>query len=62
MSLYFILLILLGYISGITAKIVTHNYTYVLVVYIFNLVMVAANLVTYFRNRTLDKKLEAESH
>ena len=59
MSLQFILLILLGYVAGITAKLLNGNYTYVLVVYLFNLVMVSANLVTYFRNRALDKKSAA---
>lgn len=58
MSLYFILLILLGYVAGISAKLINRNYTYVLAVYLFNLVMVSANLVTYFRNRALDKRAE----
>ncbi len=54
MSLYFILLIILGYIAGIAAKICAHNYSYVLVVYLINLAMVSMNLVVYFRNRRLD--------
>ena len=37
MSLPFILLIIFGYICGITAKLISHNITYVLAVYIFNL-------------------------
>ena len=56
MSLGFILLIISGYIAGICAKIVSHNYSYVLAVYIFNLLAVSANLVIYFINRSYDCK------
>ncbi|MEI3089175.1 MAG: hypothetical protein V8T01_04115 [Oscillospiraceae bacterium] len=44
MSLPFILLIIFGYICGITAKLISHNITYVLAVYIFNLLAVSTNL------------------
>lgn len=44
MSLPFILLIIFGYVAGITAKLVTHQINYVLVVYLFNLVIVLMNL------------------
>ena len=54
MSLPFILLIITGYIAGITAKIYSHNYSYVLVIYIINLIFVSANLVVYFINRNYD--------
>lgn len=55
-SLGFILLILTGYIAGIAAKIYTHRINYVLLVYLFNLLAVGANLVVYFINRQYDKK------
>ena len=55
-SLLFILLIIIGYVAGITAKIVTGQTNYVLVAYILNLAIVLLNLVIYFRNLTLDKK------
>ena len=55
MSLPFILLIIFGYIAGITAKICSRNYSYVLVIYVLNLVFVMANLVVYFINRHSDK-------
>ncbi|MBR0412392.1 MAG: hypothetical protein IJI47_02320 [Eubacterium sp.] len=58
-SLKFLLLITFGYICGIAAKLVAHNYTYVLAVYILNLVVVAANVAVYFVNRNLDRKREA---
>ena len=58
MSLPFILLIIFGYIAGICAKIYSHNVNYVLVVYVLNLLIVAANVVIYFVNRSYDKKRE----
>jgi len=56
MSLGFIVLIMCGYIAGISAKIFNHNYSYVLAVYIFNLLAVSANLVVYFINRSYDHR------
>lgn len=58
MSLPFILLIITGYIAGITAKICSHNYTYVFAIYILNLIFVSANLVVYFINRNYDRRAE----
>ncbi len=55
-SLFFIVLITLGYIAGIAAKLVSGQITYVLAVYVFNLVMVLGNLLVYFRNRRLDRQ------
>lgn len=55
-SLPFILLIITGYIAGITAKIVGGQTNYVLVAYIINLAIVLMNLAVYFRNSSLDKK------
>ena len=55
MSLYFILLIMLGYIAGIAAKIVSGQINYVLIVYFLNLFVVSLNLVVYFINRKYDK-------
>lgn len=59
-SLPFILLIITGYIAGISAKLVAGQINYVLVVYIINLIIVSLNLVVYFRNVSLDKKREQE--
>ena len=55
-SLPFILLIITGYLAGITAKIVNGQLNYVFIVYIINLVIVMLNIVVYFRNYYLDKK------
>lgn len=58
MSLQFILLIIFGYVAGITAKIYTHRFNYVLVVYLLNLVVVSANVVVYFINRRYDRQVQ----
>ncbi|MBE6558386.1 MAG: hypothetical protein E7661_05195 [Ruminococcaceae bacterium] len=55
-SLPFVLLIIVGYIAGISAKIIMGNINYVLVAYLLNLAIVSLNLVVYFRNAALDKK------
>lgn len=55
MSLQFILLITAGYVMGISAKILNHNINYVLIAYLLNLVMVSANIVVYFINKSYDK-------
>ena len=53
-SLPFIILILVGYIAGITAKIVSDQINYVFVVYLINLAIVMLNILVYFRNVALD--------
>ena len=55
-SLPFIVLIIVGYLAGITAKIMNHQLNYVLAVYFINLAIVTSNLVVYFRNVSLDRK------
>ena len=56
-SLPFILLIFTGYIAGISAKIISGQMNYVFVVYLLNLAIVLLNIVVYFRNVALDKRL-----
>ena len=55
-SLPFILLIITGYIAGISAKLISGQNNYVLIAYILNLAIVSLNLIVYFRNVSLDKK------
>ena len=55
-SLPFILLIITGYIAGISAKLISGRINYVLIAYILNLAIVSLNLIVYFRNVSLDKK------
>lgn len=54
-SLCFLVMIFLGYACGILSKLVQETITYVLVFYILNFLMVAADLALYFRNKRLDR-------
>ena len=62
MSLPFILMITCGYIAGIAAKIINENYSYVLVIYIINLLFVSMNIVVYFINRNYDRATQGIQH
>ena len=55
-SLPFVLLIITGYIAGISAKLVSGQINFVLIAYILNLAIVSLNVIVYFRNVSLDKK------
>lgn len=57
-SLPFTLLIITGYIAGITAKVVSGQINYVLVAYLLNLAIVLLNLIVYFRNCAIDRQNE----
>lgn len=57
-SLPFIILIITGYIAGITAKIINGQFNYVLAVYFLNLAIVMTNVFVYIRNKALDRKAE----
>ena len=56
-SLPFLVAILIGYISGITHKIL-YSRDLVLIIYIINFVMVSVDTALYFRNRKLDRMNE----
>ena len=58
-SLPFILLIITGYIAGITAKLINGQTNYVLIVYLLNLAIVSLNVAVYIRNVSLDRKVAA---
>ena len=67
-SLGFLLLILFGYVAGISSKLVNAEYIaqisdkwYVLFFYILNFAMVLLDLLLYIRNYRLDKKRKDES-
>jgi len=53
-SLLFECLIWVGYVFGITGKLLNGKITYVFVFYILNIVMVTLDIGVYFRNRRLD--------
>ena len=50
-SLAFLFLIIIGYIFGISAKILNNNINYVIIFYLINLFFVAANIIIYFINK-----------
>ena len=50
-SVVFIVAIIIGYISGILGKIVNQQYTYVLILYCVNLIVVSIDLFLYFINK-----------
>ena len=54
-SVGFEVLILLGYILGVTGKFISGNVTYVVFVYILDILMVAADLSLTIRNKVLDR-------
>ena len=55
-SLTFLILVLFGYICGITGKLIAHTFKwYVLFFYVLNFIMVSADLLMYIRNCRLDK-------
>lgn len=55
-SIVFIIAIIIGYVSGIIGKIVNEQLTYVLVIYCFNLLVVAVDFILFFINRKNEKK------
>ncbi len=50
-SVIFSFAIIIGYLAGITGKIVGSNINYVLVLYLINLTFVSADLAFYFINK-----------
>ncbi|UOO38192.1 hypothetical protein IZU99_02740 [Oscillospiraceae bacterium CM] len=54
-SIYFMFLVLIGYVFGIVSKLEAGTVTYVLIFYILNLIMVGIDIGIYFRNSKLDK-------
>ena len=60
-SLAFIFLIITGYIAGITAKFINHQFNYVLAVYFVNLGIVMMNVFVYIRNKGIDRKADIKN-
>ena len=66
-SLAFLLLILFGYVAGISSKLINESYMaefsqkwYVLFFYVLNFLMVSLDVCIYVRNYRLDKQAEAK--
>ena len=56
-SLAFLVLILFGYICGITSKLLAPSFKwYVLFFYVLNFLMVLTDFIIYWRNHKLDKE------
>ena len=53
-SILFLIFIIVGYIAGITGKIILGNITYVFIFYVINLFMVSVDFALYFVNRRKD--------
>ncbi len=65
-SVVFLFAIIIGYLSGITGKVVGHvtgekEINFVLVLYIINLLVVSTDVVLYFINRKREKAEEAKN-
>lgn len=56
-SLLFLLLIDTGYIVGLLGKII-YDFNWVIVVYCANTLFVTIDIILYFRNKTIEKRLE----
>jgi hypothetical protein len=53
-SIAFLFLIEAGYLAGMGAKLTGGAINYVFIFYVLNALMVAADIIIYFRNRALD--------
>lgn len=49
-SFLFLIIIFLGYLSGVVHKII-YSYDYIIFLYIINALMVLADILLYFRNK-----------
>ncbi len=57
-SLIFLIFIFVGYIAGVSSKLVSGNITYVFAFYVLNLVMVGIDMVLYYFNHKRDLAVE----
>jgi hypothetical protein len=55
-SLFFLIVVDLGYISGILHKLI-FSFDLIIFLYILNGVMVTTDIILYFRNRRIEKRL-----
>jgi hypothetical protein len=54
-SLFFLVMIDIGYAAGIASKLISGNVTYVFAFYVLNFFMVFIDMMLYLRNKRLDK-------
>lgn len=60
MNFQFTVLIIVGYLAGISAKIIGHQFNFVFAMYLLNLFIVSCNIVVYFINKRYDKLSDIE--
>ena len=60
-SLLFEVCIIVGYLCGLAGKFIGGNITYVVAVYILDIVMVSIDLVLSIRNKFLDKRADRKA-
>ena len=59
-SMGFQVVVIIGYLMGLTGKFISGNVTYVAVVYVLDILMVSFDLAITLRNHRLDKQREKE--
>lgn len=59
-SLFFLYVILIGYISGILHKLI-YSQDLVLILYVINFLMVLADIMLYYKNRRREKAIVKET-
>jgi len=57
-SIAFELCIIIGYVCGLAGKFIGGNVTYVVAVYVLDLLMVTTDLILTLRNKVLDRMAE----
>jgi len=60
-TIMFQIMVMLGYLSGLTGKFLTGNINYVVAFYIADILMVATDLVLTLRNMRLDRIRDREA-
>ena len=59
-SMLFQIIVIAGYLMGLTGKFISGNVTYVAAVYVLDILMVTCDLIITMRNHRLDKLREKE--
>lgn len=60
-SIPFEMMIIVGYLCGLTGKFISNDLSYVVAVYVLDLLMVSTDLALTFRNLRLDRLAEREA-
>ncbi len=60
-SFIFLFAVWIGYVAGISSKIISGAISFAFYFYILNIIVVSADIILYFRNRALDRKRLCEA-